>query len=91
MMVSGWEITEWAVAIGAFLTSVGIIWQKVLRPTRDLLFRIEHSLKYVETELRFNGGTTARDALERVEKSLAAADRRMRRIEQHLNLPDDVV
>lgn len=39
--------------------------------------RMEASLAYVESEMRFNGGTTVRDAVHRIEV-------RQTRIEQHL-------
>ena len=84
--MNGWDVTEWAVAVAAFLTALGIIWQKLIRPIAEAVHRIENSLSYVESELRFNGGTTARDALGRLEKSLAATDSRLRLIEKHLDL-----
>ena len=85
--MSGWEITEWAVAIAAFITALGIIWRQVIKPVGQTLARIESSMQYVEKELRLNGGTTARDAIARVEASLEVTDTRMTRIEHHLGLP----
>jgi hypothetical protein len=84
--MNGWEITEWAVAIAAFITACGIIWRQVLRPIGETLSRIESSLQYVEGELKLNGGSTARDAIARVETALTLADQRMTRLERHLDL-----
>jgi hypothetical protein len=84
-VVTGWEVTEWAVAIATFLTALGVIWRQVLKPMKELLHRIEVSLQYVESELKFNGGATQRDAIGRLEDALEELAKEVHKIKQRLD------
>jgi hypothetical protein len=66
--VSGWEITEWTIAIGATLTALGIIHHKIMRPVigfvrrfKAWMDRIEHAVMWVDEQMRPNGGSTLVD------------------------------
>ena len=77
------EVPNWIVVTAAVLTALGVIWRKFIQPTTRMLQRIEASLKYVETEMHFNGGTTQRDAIKRIDDAVRHLDERLRQIESN--------
>ena len=70
MGVTGWEVTEWAVAIAAFLSAVGVIWAKAVRPARDFLRRLDRRIEWVDTQMRSNGGSSLVDKVDRTQEAV---------------------
>jgi hypothetical protein len=69
--VSGWAVTEWAVAITAILTAAGLVWRKVVAPIRSFvqhfkawMARIENATTWTEQQMRPNGGSTLLDKVD---------------------------
>lgn len=79
------EVPNWIIVIAAVLTALGVIWRRFIQPTTRLLHRIEASLSYVESEMKFNGGTTQRDAIRRIEEYVKHLDTRLSQIEANTN------
>lgn len=50
--------------------------------------RIEDSQKYIESEMRLNGGATMRDAIDRIDKENVITNDRLENLENHLNQQD---
>lgn len=75
MAVTGWEITEWTVAVASFLTAAGVIHVKVVRPLRGFarrfkawMDRMEASATFVESMMRPNGGSSLADRVDRADR-----------------------
>lgn len=69
--MSGWAVTEWAVAITAILTCGGLVWTKVVKPLRHAwqtfkawMDRVESSVKWTEEQMKPNGGSTLVDKVD---------------------------
>ena len=77
------NVPDWTVLVAAVLTALGVIWRRFVQPTTHLLHRIEASLSYVEAEMSFNSGKTARDAIERIDKAVRHLDDRLKQIESN--------
>jgi hypothetical protein len=78
----GWEITEWAVAIAAFVTACGVIWQKVVKPTRRAIAEVrrwmhdvQDSVDWTRSQMERNGGTSLRDRVDRNDRRTDALTR----------------
>lgn len=69
------------IIVAAVLTALGVIWRRFIIPTNALLQRIDKSLGYVESEMKFNGGATQRDAIKRIEEYVEHLDARLTQIE----------
>lgn len=83
LAAAGWLITEWTIALAAFLTASGVIWQKVVVPLRGFvrkfkawMLRIEESVGLVEAQMKPNSGKTLMDkvAAASVERDQIARD-----------------
>lgn len=79
------HVPDWIIALAAAVTGLGVIWAKAVRPVVKMLNRIEASLVYVEREMHFNGGSTMRDALQRIDVAVRNLDQRLTVIEQNTN------
>jgi len=60
---------EYPITIAAVLTAAAAI-GKAAHWVYRWMKRLDGSLAYIEKEMRFNGGTTMRDALKRIESRL---------------------
>ena len=74
----GWEVTEWAVALAAFITALGVLWRKVIVPCRQFfrrfrawMDRTETAIDWVETNMRPNGGSTRVDKVDQLNAHVA--------------------
>ena len=80
--VTGWDITEWVVAIAATVTAVGVIWRKAVVPVRDFvrgfkawMARIETATKWTEEQMKPNGGGSLVDKVDMLLRHDAERDR----------------
>jgi hypothetical protein len=63
------DIYEYPAAIAAVIVALTVI-GKAIHGVYGWAKRMDTSLTYIETEMRFNGGTTMRDAVKRIEQRL---------------------
>lgn len=73
-----------AVAVASTLVALGIIWRYLVRPVRDAFKRVERSVVFVEAELKPNGGSSARDAIDRIEVKVDNHEGRLIAVERAL-------
>jgi hypothetical protein len=71
------NVDQWMVWVAAGLVSGGIVWHKgvmpLVRAIRQIVawgVRVETALDYTTKEMRFNGGASARDSLNRLERRM---------------------
>lgn len=64
--VAAWE---YPTIIAAVLVAIGVVGKSIHWVYRWAQ-RIDDSLSYIEGEMRFNGGSTMRDAVKRIEQRL---------------------
>lgn len=76
--MTGWAVTEWAIAVTAILTCVGLVWRKVVKPLRDAwraikawMHRVETSVVWTEEQMKPNGGSTLVDKVDVMQKQVA--------------------
>ena len=81
------QVPDWIVIAAAVVTAIGVIWRKAVRPFVLMMRRIERSLQYLDAEMHFNGGATARDAIRRIDEAVSGLDERLRRIEVNTGGP----
>ena len=69
--VNGWDITEWTVALAAFLVATGVVWGKVVMPVRaawrwikEWMHRVETSVTWTDDQMRPNSGTSLVDKVD---------------------------
>ena len=76
--LSGWEISEWAIAIAATLTAFGVVWQKVVVPVRAWwrgfkawMLRIEQATSWCEVQMSPDGGSSLSDKINAMQAHVA--------------------
>lgn len=69
-------------SVAACLLATGVIWRYVVRPPYKFFKRMERALGAVEKELRPNGGSSLRDAIDRVEQAEIDHGHRLEALEQ---------
>jgi hypothetical protein len=72
-----WQLVITAAAV---LTAVGVIWSKGVMPIYRFAKTVEKHVTFVETQMTPNGGSSLRDAIQRIEE-------RVNVIEEHLTKP----
>lgn len=73
-------VAEWVITAGAVVAAVGVIHRAVLYPIFKWGQRIEHAVSHVEMNMKNNGGSSMRDAIDRIEKRLTT-------LEDHVTRP----
>lgn len=73
-------VAEWIITAGAVVTALGVIHRAVLYPIFKWGQRIEHAVSHVEMNMKNNGGSSMRDAIDRIEKRLTT-------LEDHVTRP----
>jgi hypothetical protein len=68
------------ITVAAVVAAVGIIWSKGIMPMYRFAKKMEQHVEFVEMQMSCNGGTSLRDAIQRIEE-------RVNTIEEHLTLP----
>ncbi len=73
-------IAQWIITAGAVVGALGIIFQTLVRPVVKWAKRIENAVSVVEANMANNGGSSLRDAIDRIE-------RRVTTVEDHITRP----
>ena len=73
-------VAEWIITAGAVVTAVGVIHRAVVYPIFKWGHRIENAVTHVEMNMKNNGGTSMRDAIDRIEKRITT-------LEDHVTRP----
>ena len=60
--------------VAAIVAAIGVIWRQAVRPVISAARRIERALEAVDKELRPNGGSSLRDAVNRIDNRTAALE-----------------
>ena len=71
---------QWIITAGATVGALGIIFQTLVRPVFKWAQRIEKAVSTVEMNMNNNGGSSLRDAIDRIE-------RRVSTVEEHITRP----
>lgn len=67
-------VIQWVLTAGAVVGSFGVIFQTLIRPVYKWMRRIEKAMSHVEMNMNNNGGTSMRDAIDRIEKRLTLVE-----------------
>lgn len=67
---------QWVITAGGVVTSVAAIVQFAVRPVIKWATRIERAVTFVEMNLQNNGGSSLRDAVDRIEARLVTLEKR---------------
>jgi len=65
---------QWVITIGAVISSLGIIYRSLIRPIYKWMQRIEKAVSIVEQNMGNNGGSSLRDAIDRIENRLTLVE-----------------
>lgn len=68
------ELVTWVGMAAAFVTSVGILWKKVVKPVISWGAKLDRTMSFVEQQMYPNGGTSIRDSLNRIEQRLTVVE-----------------
>jgi len=71
---------QWIITTGATVGALGIIFQTLVRPVFKWAQRIEKAVSIVEMNMSNNGGSSLRDAIDRIELRLST-------VEDHITKP----
>ena len=71
---------QWIITTGATVGALGIIFQTLVRPVFKWAQRIEKAVSIVEMNMSNNGGSSLRDAIDRIERRLST-------VEDHITKP----
>lgn len=64
------NVVLWVGAAATFVTSVGILWRKVVKPVVRWGMQLDRTMSFVEQQMLPNGGSSLRDSLNRIEQRL---------------------
>lgn len=67
-------IAQWIITAGAVVGSLGVIFQTLIRPIIKWAKRIEKAVSIVESNMVNNGGSTMRDAIDRIENRITKVE-----------------
>lgn len=73
-------VVTWIVGSAAVVTSVGVLWTKLVKPVVAWGVRLDRTMSFVEQQMIPNGGTSLRDSVNRIESRLSA-------LENHVTQP----
>lgn len=73
-------VAEWIITAGAVVAAVGVIHRAVVYPIFKWAQRLENAVTHVEMNMKNNGGSSMRDAIDRIEKRLTT-------LEDHVTRP----
>ena len=71
---------QWIITAGATVGALGVIFQTLVRPVFKWAQRIEKAVCTVEMNMNNNGGSSLRDAIDRIERRIA-------KLEDYVNRP----
>ena len=67
-------IAQWIITAGAVVGSLGVMFQTLIRPIIKWAKRIEKAVSIVESNMVNNGGSTMRDAIDRIENRITKVE-----------------
>jgi uncharacterized alpha-E superfamily protein len=67
---------QWIITSGGVVAAVGVMWRGVAWPVIKWGRRIEKAVTFVEMNMTNNGGTSLRDAIDRIESRLKAVEKK---------------
>jgi len=67
-------VVMWLGAVAGCVTSVGIIWRGLIRPVIRWGTRLDKTMSFVEAQMLPNGGSSLRDALNRIESRITIVE-----------------
>jgi hypothetical protein len=67
-------VIQWVLTAGAVVGSLGVIYQTIIRPVYKWMHRIEKAMSHVEMNMNNNGGSSLRDAVDRIENRLTLVE-----------------
>lgn len=71
---------QYLITAAAVVTALSVLWQKIILPVYKFAKKVEQHVTFVEAQMTPNGGSSLRDAIQRIESRVNA-------IEEHLTLP----
>jgi hypothetical protein len=71
---------QWIITAGATVGALSIMFQTLVRPVYKWARRIEKAVSTVEMNMNNNGGSSLRDAIDRIERRLSS-------VEDHITKP----
>lgn len=74
------SLAQWIITAGGVVGAFGIIFQTLVRPVIRWARRIERAVSTVEMNMGNNGGSSLRDAIDRIEARVAG-------LEDHVTRP----
>ena len=74
------SLAQWIITTGGVVGAFGIIFQTLVRPVIRWAKRIERAVSTVEMNMGNNGGSSLRDAVDRIEARVAS-------LEDHVTRP----
>lgn len=74
------SLAQWIITTGGVVGAFGIIFQTLVRPVIRWAKRIERAVSTVEMNMGNNGGSSLRDAIDRIEARVAG-------LEDHVTRP----
>lgn len=74
------SLLNWLITVGAAVSALGIIFQTIVKPVVRWAKRIETAVTIVEQNMVNNGGSSLRDAVDRIEN-------RLTNLEDHVTKP----
>lgn len=72
---------QWIITAGAVVGAIGIIFRTLVRPVIKWGLRLEKAVTVVEANMANNGGSSLRDAVDRIEQRLTL-------VEAYITKPD---
>lgn len=73
-------VAQWIITAGGVVGALGIIYRTLFRPVIRWAKRIENAVSHVEMNMKNNGGSSLRDAVDRIENRLTT-------VENYLTVP----
>ena len=74
-------VAQWIITAGAVVGALGIIFHTVIQPVVKWATRIEQAVSLVESNMFKNGGSSMRDAINRIEERITF-------VEAYITKPD---
>ena len=67
-------VAQWIITAGAVVAALGVIYRTLISPIYKWMQRVEKALTHVESNMYNNGGSSLRDAVDRIEKRITVVE-----------------
>lgn len=67
-------IAQWIITAGAVVASLGVMFQTLIKPVVKWAKRLDKAVTTVESNMKNNGGSSMRDAIDRIENRLTKVE-----------------